>query len=364
MLGAPAARDRRHERQVTGARQASPRRPRPAVTAPGEAPTTVVIATRDRRDSLLHTLDRLRDLPEEPPVVVVDNGSADGTPRAVRRRHAGVDVIETGRNLGPAARTVGARRASTPFVAFSDDDSWWAPHALARAAHMLRGHDRLALVAARIIVEPGGWLDPTCRLMAQSPLAPDAVLGRPRVLGFLACGAVVRRSAFLAVGGFSPRLAIGGEEGAALHRPRRCRLDAGVRARGGRPPSPRRDGRSREGAAPRRAAQRVVDRVAAPAAAARDGCHGGGSVVVRDPGAGDTCRRPARAAVDPAAAAGGPALDRGAAARGRAVAGGRVVVRSDRAVPRRSISAVTPTPSSPAPGRGAPARGRAAAGPA
>ena len=182
------------------------------MTAPGEAPTTVVIATRDRRDSLLHTLDRLRDLPEEPPVVVVDNGSADGTPRAVRRRHAGVDVIETGRNLGPAARTVGARRAATPFVAFSDDDSWWAPHALARAAHMLRGHDRLALVAARIVVEPGGWLDPTCRLMAQSPLAPDAVLGRPRVLGFLACGAVVRRSAFLAVGGFSPRLAIGGEE--------------------------------------------------------------------------------------------------------------------------------------------------------
>jgi GT2 family glycosyltransferase len=32
------------------------------------------------------------------------------------------------------------------------------------------------------------------------------------VLGFLACGAVVRRSAFLAVGGFESRLGIGGEE--------------------------------------------------------------------------------------------------------------------------------------------------------
>jgi GT2 family glycosyltransferase len=32
------------------------------------------------------------------------------------------------------------------------------------------------------------------------------------VLGFVACGAVVRRSAFLAVGGFPPRLPIGGEE--------------------------------------------------------------------------------------------------------------------------------------------------------
>ena len=39
---------------------------------------------------------------------------------------------------------------------------------------------------------------------------PDG--GRPSVLGFLACGAVVRRSAFLAVGGFDRRFGIGGEE--------------------------------------------------------------------------------------------------------------------------------------------------------
>ena len=174
--------------------------------------TTVVIATRDRRERLLETLDRLRDLAEAPPVVVVDNGSSDGSAAAIRRRHPAVDVIEAGRNLGPSARTIGVCRAGTPFVAFSDDDSWWAPGALGRAAAMLRAHDRLALVAARVLVEPGGRLDPTCSLMERSPLAPDAVLGRPQVLGFVACGAVVRRSAFLAVGGFSARLPIGGEE--------------------------------------------------------------------------------------------------------------------------------------------------------
>jgi GT2 family glycosyltransferase len=32
------------------------------------------------------------------------------------------------------------------------------------------------------------------------------------VLGFVACGAVVRRDAFLAAGGFHPRLGVGGEE--------------------------------------------------------------------------------------------------------------------------------------------------------
>ena len=47
-------------------------------------------------------------------------------------------VVEAGRNLGAAARTLGARAATTPFVAFSDDDSCWAPGSLASAAIDLR----------------------------------------------------------------------------------------------------------------------------------------------------------------------------------------------------------------------------------
>jgi GT2 family glycosyltransferase len=178
----------------------------------GGPDTTVVVVTRDRRESLLQTLDLLCELPEEPPVVVVDNGSADGSPAAVRRRHPAVHVIESGRNDGPAARTKGVRCAATPFVAFSDDDSWWAPGALARGAALLRGHPRLGLIAARILVEPGGRLDPTCRLMERSPLPPDGVAGCPQVLGFVACGALLRREAFLGVGGFRPWFGVGGEE--------------------------------------------------------------------------------------------------------------------------------------------------------
>jgi N-acetylglucosaminyl-diphospho-decaprenol L-rhamnosyltransferase len=171
---------------------------------------TVVIATRDRRARLLHTLGRLAALPERPPVVVVDNGSRDGSPAAVRDRHPEVVVLEPGENLGPAARTLGARSARTPFIAFSDDDSWWAPDALARGAALMTAHRSLGLVAGRILVEPGGAVDPTCHLMRESPL--PRVGAHPQVLGFVACGTLVRRSAFLQVGGFSPRLPIGGEE--------------------------------------------------------------------------------------------------------------------------------------------------------
>ncbi len=57
-----------------------------------DARIAVVVATRNRRNSLLRTLARLRELPERPGIVVVDNGSTDGTSAAARA--AGVDVVE------------------------------------------------------------------------------------------------------------------------------------------------------------------------------------------------------------------------------------------------------------------------------
>jgi N-acetylglucosaminyl-diphospho-decaprenol L-rhamnosyltransferase len=190
-----------------------PVRPRPARSGRSAVPEiAVVVATRDRRDTLLATLDRLVALPARPRVIVVDNASADGTAAAVRARHPEVDVIALPRNLGAAARTAGVRVADAPFVAFADDDSWWEPGALRRAAEHLAGHPRLGLLAARILVGDSGRLDPTCAAMARSPLSSDVPLPGPKVLGFLACGAVVRREAYLAVGGFEGRLGIGGEE--------------------------------------------------------------------------------------------------------------------------------------------------------
>ena len=175
-------------------------------------PVTVVIATMDRRDNVLTTLDRLAALPERPAVVLVDNGSTDGTADAVRNQHPEVVVLEPGRNLGAAGRTLGVEAARTELVAFADDDSWWAPGALPRAEEHFSRSPRLGLLAARILVGPAGRLDPVCAEMAASPLPRQADLPGPPVLGFIACGAVVRRSAYLAVGGFSPVVFFLGEE--------------------------------------------------------------------------------------------------------------------------------------------------------
>lgn len=176
---------------------------------------SVVIATRNRPESLLRTLDQLAALRPAPPVIVVDNASTAGGPGyldQVRRHPAVRQLMTLDRNRAAYARTLGAREAPTRYVAFSDDDSWWDPDAFPNAVAALDAHPRLALVAARTVVGPGRRPDPLNHVMADSPLPSTSDLpGRP-VLGALACASVLRREAFLEVGGFRELFGIGGEE--------------------------------------------------------------------------------------------------------------------------------------------------------
>jgi GT2 family glycosyltransferase len=172
----------------------------------------VVVLTRDRRDGVLATLDRLVELPERPEIVVVDDNSGDGTARAVARRHPDVRVVCMRRSGGASGRNAGVRALDTDLAALSDDDSWWAPGALSRACDVFAARSSLGLLQARILVGPDENMDPVCSAMAASPLAARPGLPGPAILGFVACGAVVRRTAFLDAGGFNPRFGIGGEE--------------------------------------------------------------------------------------------------------------------------------------------------------
>jgi glycosyltransferase involved in cell wall biosynthesis len=178
----------------------------------GERPLySVVIITRDRRPELERTLDRMTALPGAPPVIVVDNASADGS-AAAAERYAGVQVIRAPRNLGAVGRNVAVDRVRTPYVAFCDDDTWWEPDAPGRAAALLDAHPRLASVTGRILVEPGGQEDPITPELRHSPVPAPAWLPGPALLSILAGASMLRTSAFRAAGGFSPRLWLGGEE--------------------------------------------------------------------------------------------------------------------------------------------------------
>src|SRR5438874_7851322 len=114
-------------------------------------------------------------------------------------------------NLGAAARNVGVWLCDRPYVALCDDDTWWEPGGLRRAADLLDAYPGLAVVTAKLLVGPSEDLDAVSQRMAASPVRwPTALPGAP-LLGFLAGASVVRRAAFLRAGGFERRLFLGGE---------------------------------------------------------------------------------------------------------------------------------------------------------
>jgi GT2 family glycosyltransferase len=171
---------------------------------------SVVVLTHERPQELERTLRHLEALPEAPPLIVVDNGASPATAEVVRRFQRAQLVCCPG-NLGAAGRNHGMERVRTPYVAFCDDDTWWEPGALARAAAVLDMYPHLGLLNAQVLVGPENRVDPACERMASSPLDSRGLPGA-RLVSFMAGAVVMRAQAFREAGGYEPRFFLGAEE--------------------------------------------------------------------------------------------------------------------------------------------------------
>jgi GT2 family glycosyltransferase len=90
--------------------------------APPQHPASVVICTRDRPDALRRCLASLPQQTLRPrEIIVVDNASTDARTRDVAEAAGAIYVREERPGLD-IARNTGARRASSPIVAYTDDD--------------------------------------------------------------------------------------------------------------------------------------------------------------------------------------------------------------------------------------------------
>jgi glycosyltransferase involved in cell wall biosynthesis len=168
---------------------------------------SVVIPTHNRRRLLGQTLRSVlgqRGVDFE--VVVVDDGSTDGTAEAVAalgdRR---VRLLHHEHPRGVAtARNVGATAAHGAWVAFLDDDDLWAPDKLARQLDAARAAGRDWVYAGAVEVD-----DRHRVLHVEPPIAPAEVvrqLPRRNVVPAGASNVTVRAAALAATGPFDPSL--------------------------------------------------------------------------------------------------------------------------------------------------------------
>jgi hypothetical protein len=149
-------------------------------------------------------------------VMVVDNGSRDGSLAYLRAEHPAVRVLALGTNTGFAhAANEGLQAAVGEFVALINTDVVLAADWLARTAHTLERDARTASVACKMlslsdptkVYDAGDILrrDGACEQRGRF-MTDDGRWDRPgQVFGACAGAAVYRRSAVLALGGFDER---------------------------------------------------------------------------------------------------------------------------------------------------------------
>jgi N-acetylglucosaminyl-diphospho-decaprenol L-rhamnosyltransferase len=117
-------------------------------------PIDVVAVTWNSREMVLRCVDRLNPALVQR-IVVVDNGSGDGTAEAIRSRHPRVDLVrlERGQSLS-AAYNRGAERGSAELVLFLNDDVLASDDSITTLAQALLGRAD-AVAAAGRLVDPG-----------------------------------------------------------------------------------------------------------------------------------------------------------------------------------------------------------------
>ena len=132
-------------------------------------------------------------------IIVVDDGSTDGTSAIVDRFADRVTALVRQPNAGPAvARNTGIERASAPFVAFLDADDLWRPVALTCHLACLEAAPRAGVAwgLSDRVVAPGG----------STPA--DEWHGRPQ-RALCVSSMLFRRGVLQSVGGFDPTLRAG-----------------------------------------------------------------------------------------------------------------------------------------------------------
>lgn len=173
---------------------------------------SVILISANRREMLLDALASLDPIRDDVEILLVDNGSIDGSAAAVRAAFPDVRLIEAGRNLGVAeGRNEGARHARGEILIFMDDDALLeSPRILELLVDRFDADPALAVVAFRIVNAASGRT-----LSHEFPMRrhTETEIAREQpVAYFIGCGFAARRDTFLAVGGFYPAMTYGLEE--------------------------------------------------------------------------------------------------------------------------------------------------------
>jgi glycosyltransferase involved in cell wall biosynthesis len=184
---------------------------------------SALIPTYNRRVHMMRAIDSvLAQTAPATEIVVVDDGSTDGTYDAVRERYGSSVRIFAQRNQGvSAARMRAVAEARCEWVAFLDSDDVWLPSKLERQMKIIHACGTgfgLCVTNASFVgsedfagtaFEVGGWKTDQTSGSIPNPLALIAgALQQKRMIPFLLPSYLVLRSLVMEAGGFDTNLSL------------------------------------------------------------------------------------------------------------------------------------------------------------
>jgi glycosyltransferase involved in cell wall biosynthesis len=145
-----------------------------------------------------------------PPIdcIVIDDGSTDASAEAVRAFADEITYVRQDRGGVSQARNRGAELGRGELVAFLDHDDAWLPDKLARQLAALEGHDSTMALCAMAVVDAAGHPIGEKRLRVREELITGMLTFDGTETVSCSSTGVIRRSRFLALGGFDPGLSM------------------------------------------------------------------------------------------------------------------------------------------------------------
>lgn len=166
---------------------------------------TVLITTRNRRDELRTALRSVTNQSVPVEILVIDDGSDDGTPAMVQAEFPGVRLIRHRESRGYIVRrNEGVREASARIVISIDDDAAFSTPHVVRQTLADFSDESIGAVAM-----PYADVNRKPDVLQRAPAA-DGIYVTDRFIG---TAHAVRRDVFLEVGGYREALVHQGEEG-------------------------------------------------------------------------------------------------------------------------------------------------------
>lgn len=128
----------------------------------GYPKVSVIVVTHNRREDLGEAIESLcQQTYSNIEIIVVDNGSSDGTCSMVREKFAGAKLIELRKNTGPyEGRNIGVATSEGDILFFLDDDATLETGSIAGIVDRFSMEKDLGVIVCKLIEANTGVLDP------------------------------------------------------------------------------------------------------------------------------------------------------------------------------------------------------------